>query len=452
MKNNRFGLLLIIMLLLLTPNGYAAGLSISAGSTSITNGNSVKITVNASGLIGKFSVTSSNSSVLSGGTSSEWLENESKTYTFSSKSTGKATITVTAIDVADTSGNTYSGSKSVTINVVKPREKSTNNNLKNLSVDGYSISPEFSKDMLEYSVDLEANVEKITISASLEDSYASIDGTGEKEVNLGENKFEITVTSETGSSKVYTIIANVKDNNPITKVVDDQTLTVVKRSNSITKPNDDFVDKTVTISNTEIPAFYNEKLNLTLIGMIDSNSNISLYIYDEEDDKYIKYQQFENGNITIMSKIPVNIPDGYTKTTLKIDDNTYDVYKSDNSNGYYLIYGMNLNTGETNWYSYEETEKTLQIYNDKELAIEKENSKKQLGNYKIAIACFGVFSILLLIIILILVIKRKKVKPLIREQIKNIEIEKNVNKDAKIEEVDTKSISKTKKNKKNNKS
>lgn len=53
-------------------------------------------------MIGKFSVTSSNGSVLSGGEGSVWLENESKTYTFTAKSIGSATVTINSLDVADT--------------------------------------------------------------------------------------------------------------------------------------------------------------------------------------------------------------------------------------------------------------------------------------------------------------------------------------------------------------
>ena len=53
----------VFALLMLCPV-YAKALSISASSTTITNGNSVRVTVNASGLTGKFSVTSSNGNVL----------------------------------------------------------------------------------------------------------------------------------------------------------------------------------------------------------------------------------------------------------------------------------------------------------------------------------------------------------------------------------------------------
>ncbi len=230
-------LILALSFIGFSTNVYAASLGISASSRSVVNGGSVRVTVNASGLIGKFSITSSNGNILSGGTSSVWLENESKTYTFSAKSIGSATITVKALDVADTSGNPYTGSRSVSISVTKPREKSTNNNLKSLSVEGYTLSPEFNANTLEYTVELEASVEKIMVNAEKADSYASLSGGGEIAVSEGDNRIEIKVTSETGNEKTYVINAVVKDSNPITTTVDNKELTVVKKASSLTKPD-----------------------------------------------------------------------------------------------------------------------------------------------------------------------------------------------------------------------
>lgn len=411
MKKINYMIILLLGLFCFNQSVFAGSLGVSANRTSITQGDSVTIYVKANGLAGKFTVTSSNSSVLSGGTSGEWIENDTKSYKFTSKNTGTATITINPVDVADLSNNQkYSGSKSITIKVNKPREKSNNNNLKGLSIDNATLTPDFNKDTLEYRVDLESSVEKININATKEDGYASVDGAGEKEVAEGENRFEIVVTSETGNKKTYTIIANVVDNNPITQEVDGKKLSLVKRSKSLTKPNDDFVESKVTISDTEIPAFYNEKLNLTLVGLKDEDGKIALYIYVQDKNTYSKYQQFQSSNIIIMSKVPTDIPEGYVKTNIKIDDNTYDVYQLASNKGYSLIYGLNLNTGKTNWYSYHEDEKTLQVYNDKVITELKKDNQEKIDTYKKIVIGLGSLSILLLIIILLLVLKKNKRK------------------------------------------
>ena len=411
MKKFNYMIILLLGLFCFNQSVFAGSLGVSANRTSITQGDSVTIYVKANGLAGKFTVTSSNSGVLSGGTSGEWIENDTKSYKFISKNTGTAKIIINPVDVADLSNNQkYSGSKSITITVNKPREKSNNNNLKGLSIDNATLTPDFNKDTLEYRVELESSVEKININATKEDGYASVDGAGEKEVAEGENRFEIVVTSETGNKKTYTIIANVVDNNPITQEVDGKKLSLVKRSKSLTKPNDDFVESKVTISDTEIPAFYNEKLNLTLVGLKDEDGKIALYIYDQDKNTYSRYQQFQSSNIIIMSKVPTAIPVGYVKTSIKIDDNTYDVYQSASNKGYSLIYGLNLNTGKTNWYSYHEDEKTIQVYNDKVITELKKDNQEKIDTYKKIVIGLGSLSILLLIIILLLLLKKNKRK------------------------------------------
>lgn len=407
-------LYLCLALLVFCISGYqvnAASLNISTSNKTVTIGSSVTVTVRVDDLAGKFSISSSDSSVLSGGNNGIWIENDSESFKFTAKKEGSATITVNTISAASfSSGSAFSDSKSITINVVKPREKSTNNNLKNLSVEGYTLTPEFNKDTLEYSVELPADVTKIQINANKEDGYASLDGTGEKEVIEGDNRFEIVVTSETGNSKTYIINATVKDNNPIIVEVNNQKLTVVKRKDSLTKPNEAFIEKTVTISDIEIPAFYNEKNNLTLVGLKEENGSNELYIYDETKNTYTKYESLTSSMMTIVSIKPSNIPDNYKETTLKIEDTTYTVYKSTSNQNYALIYAMNLETGKKNWYRYDEKEKTLQIYDNQELEKLKEEYEEKIDTYRMLILGLGSLTILLLIIILILVLKKTKNK------------------------------------------
>ena len=406
---------------------YAASLGISASSRSVVNGGSVRVTVNASGLIGKFSITSSNGSVLSGGTSSVWLENESKTYTFSAKSVGNATITVKALDVADTSGNPYSGSRSVSINVVKPREKSTNNNLKSLSVEGYTLSPEFNKDTLEYTVELEASVEKIMVNAEKADSYASLSGGGEITVSEGDNRIEIKVTSETGKEKVYVINAVVKDSNPITTTVDNKELTVVKKASSLTKP-DLFEETKIKINEMEVPAFYNEATKTTLVGLRDENGKIELYIYDQDKNSYQKYLTLIGTEFHLIQKEAKGVPEGYQKVTKKIDDIEYTAYQKDKSD-FLLLYGTILENGSEGWYSYDTKEKTLQRYNkDIVESITKEYQDIQDTDHKVIIG-LAVLSSVLALTTMILALRKPRIK-----KVNNKEKKEEVSEDKKSKE------------------
>lgn len=390
----------------LSPKVYAGSLSIKASSTTVTEGGSVTITVSASGLAGKFSISSSNGNVLSGGTSNEWLENESKSYRFTAKSVGSATITVSAIDVADSSSNSkFTGSRSVTVQVVKPREKSNNNYLSNLWIDGFSLTPEFSKDQSDYQVEVPAETEKVQIQASKEDSYSSIQGTGEFEVSEGENRFEIKVVSETGKERVYVVIVSVKDNHPIEVLIDEETYTVVKKASSLTCPSL-FEETKVKIQDTEVPGFYNKNSDITLVGLRGKDSKIFLAIYDSHNQSYTKYQPVTSKVSSIVS-LPVQKFKNFSKVTFQIGEETYEGYQLSAKSPFVYLYGLSIDTGEKSWYVYDKEEGTIQRYQEEELDAITKNYEEKIDENKKVILLLGGTSILLLLVILILVLKRK---------------------------------------------
>lgn len=87
------------------------------------------------------------------------------------------------------------------------RIKSSNNNLSSLSVSGHEI--DFNKNITTYT--LETTQSSVTINATKEDSYATISGTGTKNLLYGSNTIKVVVTSETGIKKTYTINITRKD-------------------------------------------------------------------------------------------------------------------------------------------------------------------------------------------------------------------------------------------------
>ena len=93
--------------------------------------------------------------------------------------------------------NTY------TINVI--RAKSSNNYLSDLKVNGQTVT-DFNKEKLEYTLDdVKGDVSSIEVSATAEDTKASVSGTGNKSLSTGDNSIEVVVTAEDGSTKTYTI-------------------------------------------------------------------------------------------------------------------------------------------------------------------------------------------------------------------------------------------------------
>lgn len=101
--------------------------------------------------------------------------------------------------------NTY------TLKVKRQDNRSTNDNLSNIVLSLGELSPKFSKDVLNYTVEVPNNASSLTITASLEDKKAEfVSGYGSRTVDLklGENIILIQTQAEKGNTKTYTIKVN----------------------------------------------------------------------------------------------------------------------------------------------------------------------------------------------------------------------------------------------------
>ncbi len=89
----------------------------------------------------------------------------------------------------------------------EPEEKNDNNNLASLNIKGANLSPEFSKDVLQYTVQVGEEVTKLDIEAKTENSKAKVEIQGNEELVSGENTIKIVVTAEDNTTKTYVIKA-----------------------------------------------------------------------------------------------------------------------------------------------------------------------------------------------------------------------------------------------------
>ena len=211
-----------IVLLSIFSNVKAAGsYSASVGASSLTIGKTTTLTIKTSNAEGRFSITSSNSSVVSVDKSSIWVSS-SEGITLTAKGAGSATITIKPESVSDTDLNLITNKKTISITV---KDNTTNNNtnnttksgdatLKSITIGSKKYSVKSLKNTISYTAN--ADVASIKINAEKNNSKATISGTGTKSLKEGEtNKFIITVTAENGTKKNYTlnIIRLAKENN-----------------------------------------------------------------------------------------------------------------------------------------------------------------------------------------------------------------------------------------------
>lgn len=301
---------------------------------------------------------------------------------------------------------------------------SKNNNLSALEVEGFTLTPEFKTDILEYSVVVPENTKEVNIKATVQDKRASVNGIGTQAVNPGANKFSVVVRAQSGAEKTYVINVEVKDENPINVTVNGKNYTVVKIKENLPAASL-YAETTININGFEIPAYKNDNTNLVLVGLKDEEGNISLYIYNKDKNEYQEYNEIGVNKITIYPLTSNEEIKGYKKDTITINGVKVDGYYYTKDSDYVIIYGINVETGDKGFYMYDKKMQSLIKYND-EYIIDL-NKKIELYSY-IIIGFSGVF-ILMIIIMIALAKKRygkqKKQKPIEKEIKKNVD-EKNV--------------------------
>lgn len=77
--------------------------------------------------------------------------------------------------------------------------------LSRLSASGTNLSSNFSSTVYSYTYVVKNSVTSTTISATPTDSKANVQGTGKKDLKVGNNTFNIEVTAENGNKKIYSI-------------------------------------------------------------------------------------------------------------------------------------------------------------------------------------------------------------------------------------------------------
>ncbi len=239
-------LVIIISLAIFPTTIQAASFGLSSNKKEVTVGESFTVTI--SGIYGKVKISGSNVQLSISG--STFIETGSLSITATTKSTGIATVTVTPQDAATTGANPQevTGAKSVSVNVkekekeveqvtpVKPQQTTpkkptttttqapTTNTEQPKTEDNFyinkivlkgvketeekvdiSLSPEFQKDIYEYTCNVAGDIHKLEIEKEAGNYTNSIIVTGLEELKEGENIITLQLSAEDHEAKTYTI-------------------------------------------------------------------------------------------------------------------------------------------------------------------------------------------------------------------------------------------------------
>lgn len=402
--------ILILFIIFMIPHAvFAAGSASGSAPASVEKGNNVKFTVtvyNTAAWNLKLSGTGATS-----GCSQSFADvttdgnNTTKSFSITCNSNNLGNITFTATgDITSSDGANSNVSITKVVNVVKPREKETEARLSSLTVEGYQLN--FNKDNYNYSINVKPDVKGITISAKTISGRASIAGTGYKELSPEGGKYEITCTAENGTRKVYTINVSVVDDNPIKVTIDGNNYNVVK-TNKLLKTPLGTKETNIKINEIEVPSYFNEKSNITIIGLKDEQGNIKYAIY--ENGEYKLYN--ENKSSEMLLYIDNKKLDGYKETRIIINDIEYPAYELNDR--FKIVYAMNLNTGEYNYYRYDTKENIFQYYELNNKTETPKEDEEKFNFYLITTIIFLTTTLISLYYVVYIKLKEKNKKVLI---------------------------------------
>ena len=370
-----FILLMSLLIIPISVNAASATINLEANNTKVKTGDSVTVdvTINSSANIGYYEYTLDYNNdylkLVKGNNYTVDRPNNAtkkitKSFKFRTLKQGNSKISVKTYAVLDTKDKNISANvKPVTLNI--SGTNSSNNSgstyLTSLEIEGYDLSPKFNKTTTSYNVDINDDISSVNISAETEDPDATLKGDGKISLISGTNKIKLTVTND-DDERTYTININLKDSNPIKVTIDNKEYTVVKNLNDIKIPKG-FIEKEITIEGQKVIALYNDLLDLTLVGLQNEDGDLELYIYDEDTNSYSPYIVLNFSEVSFYPLTPKDIPENYSKYNITINDTDLDCYKLTSDSKFVLLYGINTETGEEGWYSYNEDENTLQKYN-----------------------------------------------------------------------------------------
>ena len=347
---------------------HAGGLSVSAGGKSgtlaiRTIGSSDSTTLQTGA--GTFTVTVTALSLSDANYNLVEGETISRTVTVTDKSSSSSSSSSSGS--SSSSSSSSNSSSSTTTTVQEPEvKKSSEKNLSSLSVSEGTLSPKFSAGTTTYKVDLTSETESLTISAKAKDTKAKVSGTGKKELKIGENNFTVTVTAEDGSKKTYTISVYVTEKPTQFVKLGDQNLGILNDLSKTDVPKG-FEKSTIKIDNKDVTALQNKDMGLTLLYLQNEDDSTGFYIYDVDNNKVLsKYQTVTvSGKTYVLMDAPDNLEaiQDLKTATIKIADVELNGWKFEDEalSHYTLVYLMN-EAGETQLYTYEDTEGTLQKY------------------------------------------------------------------------------------------
>lgn len=398
----------LLTALIFSVNTFAANVSFSVSSPTVTEGNNVSVTIKSSVAVAGVDLTvqydASSLEFISYSGSSPTVSNGSisivdyrtsgsavysETIVFKPKKVGSSSVKITKCTASSEQGDLLSGSPvSGTVMVKAKPVASSDATLKSLSVSPGKLSPSFSSSRTGYEVSVANSVTSIAISAKTNHSAAKYSVSGNTKLSVGSNTVKVRVAAENGKTKTYIITVKRAEAavapNPDPENPDPTPTPNPEEPRKITVKTSD--NKELTVSDFEdsvIPAGF-ERSEIAIgeekvqaITFPDTDGNVAVYL-TSDDGAGFYYYNVATGIASAMQTLTgkafgytvlnvtenVQPPEGYVREYITVGEiSFYGFSPADRtaSPESYVVYAAN-SEGKAGFYVYDISEGTFQRY------------------------------------------------------------------------------------------
>ena len=298
---------------------------------------------------------------------------------------GSTSISAEAV-IDDDGNNPATGSTSVVVGGNTAADLSSDATLRALTVSPGSLSPAFTPQGTEYTIEVDDSVTDITVSGGVTDEKAQITAaSGFKNLKSGTNEAVITVTAEDGSTMTYhfTITRGGTADGTDAEEAEPEQMQQAASADGLTFTADG-TDYTIseTVSDEQLPADCSKTEvsyggqtvegaiwqpgGLTLLYAEKADGEGSFFIYDSTKNSFqifVQIMGIENHYIVAPQEA---VPDGFTEENLQWNNSYLPAYQTTKgdptlSDAFYLFYAYN-NEGNAAFYLYDVAEGSFQRY------------------------------------------------------------------------------------------
>lgn len=245
--------------------------------------------------------------------------------------------------------------------------KSSNNNLKSLSVSPGSLEPAFSAGQKNYTIKVPEGTTEVKITAVPEDNKAKVSVSGGKNLKPGVNNAKVIVKAENGAVNNYLLTIQCGEET-VPVVPEEVKIDIDGKDYTIDESFTDdqipagFEKSTVTYKDTEYVALKSGKEKITLVSLKNPEGTAEFYIYDQKKDTFYPYLEIKLSDtksiIILQMNNDKNMPKHMEKAVLNLQDKEFKAWKYKD---FYVVKVMN-NEGKTELYRYDQIENTFQRF------------------------------------------------------------------------------------------